>query len=81
MEELLDKIPEERRDNSNDYPQGFTLRYSPLKKMWICGYGQRLSRSNNTSKKHLELYIGTGYAPIEALDDFISNKLKNHKFE
>lgn len=70
LEKLIEKIPEVHHTKEGD--RGLTIRYKLGLKMWVVGYGINF-RSNDTQK-----YLGTGYTILEAVDDFIKNKLNNH---
>ncbi len=76
LEKLVDSIPETFNRgiepvSGREIISGFCLRYSNKSKLWLAGYGTHL----NVEQKN---FVGSGYSPLEAVDDFIKNCLKNY---
>lgn len=70
MEKLIDSLKSkievtgQKDEKGNQSYSGFCLRYSTGNNLWVAGYGTKIRPEGK--------YVGTGYTPIEAIDDFIS---------
>lgn len=67
MEKLIEGLQLEKLGSINKKGEqtvaGFTIHWSPSKKIWLVSYGRNAAITN---KK-----VGTGYSVIEALVEFI----------